>query len=117
MSPDAPAERERDYLSWMAESIQRIREYTAAGTEQILLDGSLRDAVVWRLETIGEASTHLSAELKARHPEIPWRGVADFRNIAAHAYRALQVDVVKDVVDSDLEPLRDLVDEELRPRP
>jgi uncharacterized protein with HEPN domain len=79
----------------MAESIQRIREYTKAGTEQLLQEGPIRDAVVWRLETIGEASTHLSPELKARHPEIPWRGVADFRNIVAHAYRSLQPDVVK----------------------
>lgn len=112
MSP-SPAERERDYLSWMAESIQRIREYTKAGTEQLLQDGPIRDAVVWRLETIGEASTHLSAELKTRHPEIPWRGVADFRNIVAHAYRSLQPDVVKEVVERDLGPLSQVIEGEL----
>ena len=109
----SPAERERDYLAWMAASIQRIREYTAAGTEQLLQDGPIRDAVVWRLETIGEASTHLSPELKGRHPEIPWRGVADFRNIVAHAYRSLQPDVVKDVVDRDLAPLAAVIETEL----
>lgn len=109
----SPAERERDYLAWMSESIERIREYTAAGTEQLLREGPVRDAVVWRLETIGEASTHLSPELKARHPEIPWRGVADFRNIVAHAYRSIQPDVVKDVVDRDLDPLRLVIEGEL----
>ena len=100
-------------MAWMAESIQRIREYTAAGTDQLLRDGPIRDAVVWRLETIGEASTNLSPELKARHPEIPWRGVADFRNIVAHAYRSLQPDIVKDVVDRDLQPPSEVVEGEL----
>jgi uncharacterized protein with HEPN domain len=34
-----------------------------------------------RVEIISEASRHLTDELKARHPEIPWEKVAGIGNI------------------------------------
>ncbi|HEX3994442.1 MAG TPA: HepT-like ribonuclease domain-containing protein [Acetobacteraceae bacterium] len=37
------------------------------------------------VETVSEASRYLSADLKARHPHIPWRNVADIGNV--HAYQ------------------------------
>lgn len=35
------------------------------------------------IEIISEASRHLPDDLKARHPEIPWRKLADYRERAA----------------------------------
>jgi uncharacterized protein with HEPN domain len=44
------------------------------------------DAVVRRFEVIGEAVKKLPAEVTAREPEIPWRAIAGFRDVLAHAY-------------------------------
>jgi uncharacterized protein with HEPN domain len=38
------------------------------------------------VEIISEASRHLPAELKARHPHIPWDKVAGIGNILRHNY-------------------------------
>jgi uncharacterized protein with HEPN domain len=38
------------------------------------------------VEIISEASRHLSDELKARHPKIPWSRVAGIGNILRHEY-------------------------------
>jgi Ribonuclease HepT-like len=37
---------------------------------------------------IGEASRSVSNQLRERHPDVPWRRIADFRNVAVHQYFA-----------------------------
>ncbi len=76
--------RARPYLEDMADSIRRIRRYT----EGLDLDGFLRndvlqDAVIRRIEVLGEAVGRLPESRKARYPEIPWRDIKDMR--ARHA--------------------------------
>jgi len=44
------------------------------------------DAVMRRFEIIGEAVKKLPADMTAREPEIPWRAIAGFRDVLAHAY-------------------------------
>jgi len=46
----------------------------------------LAKAVLYDLHVIGEASGVLPDELKARHPEVDWKGWKDFRNLTTHAY-------------------------------
>jgi uncharacterized protein with HEPN domain len=46
----------------------------------------LRSAVVHQLTIIGEAVSQLSAELRARHPGLPWTDIKGFRNIIVHHY-------------------------------
>ena len=38
------------------------------------------------LEIVSEASRHLSDEMKARHPGIPWRKIAGIGNVLRHEY-------------------------------
>ncbi|HEY9721716.1 MAG TPA: HepT-like ribonuclease domain-containing protein [Oscillatoriaceae cyanobacterium] len=54
----------------------------------------VRSAVLQKLMVIGEATARLSAELKDAHPEIPWRSIVGFRNIAVHAYFSVNWEIV-----------------------
>ena len=74
----------------------------------------LRDAVERCLEIISEASRHVPAELKARHPEIPWRGVADFGNVLRHEYPNVKDPRVWQIVTGDLPPLKAAIEAMLR---
>jgi uncharacterized protein with HEPN domain len=47
-------------------------------------DVDAQEAILWRLETMGETTGRLSDEVKSRHPQIRWRAIYGFRNIAAH---------------------------------
>ena len=49
-----------------------------------------RSAVERGIEVISEATRHLAPDLTARHPDIPWRRIADIGNWLRHAYE--QVD-------------------------
>ena len=44
----------------------------------------------------------LPQALKDRHPQIPWRDVQDFRNVAAHAYTGIDLDIVWRIVAGEL---------------
>jgi uncharacterized protein with HEPN domain len=66
------------------------------------------------LEIISEASRRLPADLKARHPEIPWTDVAGAGSIYRHQYQNVRATLVWETVKQSLGPLRMAVDDELR---
>ncbi|MGI8608150.1 MAG: HepT-like ribonuclease domain-containing protein [Candidatus Dormibacteria bacterium] len=107
---------EAQYLGWIRDSLARVREAVETTPDGVLEDGLLRDGIIWRLETIGEATTHLTPELKARHPEIPWRDITGFRNIAAHGYLVIRAERLAQIVRDDLGPLQAVVEDELQGR-
>jgi uncharacterized protein with HEPN domain len=72
--------------------------------------------VLRRLEILADAAGHLSGELRARHPEVEWRRINDFRNVLAHAYMEIQLDLVWSVIEDDLPALKVVVDAELADR-
>jgi uncharacterized protein with HEPN domain len=47
----------------------------------------------------------VGAELRARHPELPWAAIVAMRNRLIHAYFDIDRDVVWDTVTADLPPL------------
>jgi uncharacterized protein with HEPN domain len=69
--------------------------------------------VLRRLETLADAASHLSEAAKARHPEIPWQQITDFRNVLAHGYADIRLDRVWEAIDADLTSLQKVVHEEL----
>lgn len=66
------------------------------------------------IEIVSEAGRNLPVELKARHPEIPWRKVADIGNILRHEYQRVAPDVLWRVVQDDLQALLDVCQSELQ---
>lgn len=100
MSRDA-AQRIADVLV----AIERCRRYVAAlGGDGDAVDMA-EDAIERNLQIIGEAVNYLPAEITDAHPEIAWPQIRGFRNILVHQYFGVDVDVVRDVVDTYLPPL------------
>lgn len=67
-----------------------------------LRDRFLRLAVERCLEIVSEASRFIPEDLKARHPALPWRGIADFGNVLRHGYEAVDHRRVWAIVAHDL---------------
>ena len=110
---DAARQRERERLEYIRECIGLVEEYARQGRVRFFEDPMLQDAVLWRLQTTADAASHLSDELKARHPQINWVRVRGFRNVAAHAYEDLMLERVWRVVETGLRPLKAMVEQEL----
>lgn len=84
---------ERDarlYLSEMILSCEKVARYIQDMDEEIFLSTELyQDAVIRNLEVIGEAASKIPNELRGRFPEVPWKSMISFRNIAIHGYFAV----------------------------
>jgi uncharacterized protein with HEPN domain len=93
------------YLGDILRCMENIADYTQSGKADFLQSQLLQDAVIRNFEIIGEATKHLSLELRQQYPEIPWRRMAGFRDILIHSYMNIDVSTVWEAVQ-ELPPLK-----------
>jgi len=102
-----PKERdERLYLADIRDAIDRILTYTAAGQAAFSADVRTQDAVVRNIEIIGEAARRLTEATRSAHPEIPWKKIVGTRDRVIHGYFRVDLDIVWEVVATELPALR-----------
>ena len=101
------------FLTDIMEAIERIESYTRLGKEAFFNDPLVQDGTLFRLQTIGEAVNQLPQELKDRYPEIRWRDIVDFRNILAHRYWRIDLNLVWGLLEpnGNIEQLKKSVQE------
>jgi uncharacterized protein with HEPN domain len=81
------SETERISLSDILFNIDLARDFAEGfDYERFLADMRTFYAITRCLEIISEASRRLSPEMKARHPDIPWRKMSGAGNIYRHNY-------------------------------
>lgn len=95
------------FLNHILESIAIIEKYAARKTLKTFLS-SLKDqdAVVRRIEIIGEATKSISEEFKIKHQEIPWKRMAGMRDVLIHEYFIVDLTAVWGTVQEDLPALK-----------
>jgi len=63
------------------------------------------DAVLYEIVVLGEAARRLSEEIRAAHPEVPWREIIGMRSIVTHGYDQVDDDELWQVIERDLPDL------------
>lgn len=98
---------ERLYLADIDEAISAIERWLeGCGESDFQKNELLQSAVLQKLSVIGEAAARLSAETWTCAPQVPWKEIAGFRNIAVHAYFSVDWRVVYVTAKDDLGGLR-----------
>ena len=64
-----------------------------------------QDAVIRKLEIIGEASTNISDELKNKYTKVPWKVIRGMRNRLSHAYFGIDYNLVWETLINDIPKL------------
>ena len=100
---------DRVYLGHIRDAISDIEAYTSAGRAAFLGDRMRQDAVIRKLEIIGEAVKRLSDTARSRRPEIPWKQIAGMRDRLTHHYFGVDLALVWRVVERDLMALKAVV--------
>jgi uncharacterized protein with HEPN domain len=90
----------------IVECCQRIAEYVdGIRKKDFEANYQLQDALVRKLEVIGEAAKGLSDNLRDNSREIPWQQLMGMRDRMIHQYFRVDLDIVWKTAKKDIPPL------------
>ena len=98
--------RDREALERIVECAGAIDAYVERAGESWSGDGMAIGAIAKRLEEIGEQAKRITSDTLLAIPDVEWPSVTGMRDVIAHDYLDVQVEVVIDVVRDDLPGLR-----------
>lgn len=98
------SEREwRFYLDDMISFVGKVLAYSN-GLDQdgFVASGLTYDATLRNLELLGEAATHIPAQIRDANTAIPWRQLIATRNRLIHGYLGVDNDTVWSIIRDDI---------------
>ncbi|MGC8638043.1 MAG: DUF86 domain-containing protein [Athalassotoga sp.] len=99
----------------IVESIRYIKRYTLnLNEEEFYQSEQIQDAVLRRLEIIGEATKNISDDFKDQFPQLPWKEMAGIRDVIIHDYFGINLRRIWLTVKQDLPTLETLIEEVLK---
>jgi len=101
----------RDYklfIQDIIDSINQIQEYIKNVTEEVFMKNiQLQDAVIRRIEIIGEASKNIPRVVKQANRDIPWIQISNYRNFITHSYFATSLQRIWAVAKKETPKLKE----------
>ena len=119
-----PTERRRiECLRDIVKYCDQIEAFLRGFTREAL-DADLRTkyAVLYSLQTVGEAAIRLQNEEKrlgepglteSRYPHIPWRDVRGLSNVVRHGYDDIDPGIIWTTATEGIRPIRDAANQEI----
>ena len=99
--------RDKNRLEHMLEHIGKVLSAAEGKTfAEFNDDPILFGAIAYYTMIIGEAAYMLTKEFKEQHASTPWRQIEGMRHHIVHGYAQIQKDMLWNVVQEDLQPLK-----------
>jgi len=98
------------FLQHMIDCIEKVEEYTETlSEEKFLRSTQSQDAVLRRLEIMGEAAKNIPDEFKRNHPTIPWGEIVRTRDKLIHGYFGVDLKITWNIIKQDLPGLKEKI--------
>ena len=87
-------QRDAAYLRDMLEAAKLAISYVSnVDRDKFTENMLLQDAVIRRLEIIGEAARRISGDTRAEYPKIPWHQIIGMRNHVTHHLNSVKAEM------------------------
>ena len=93
-------------LQDILDAIETIESYEVASYQNFLNDGKTQDAILYNLIIIGEAANQVTDDFQDQYHLVPWASMIGTRNIIVHGYDQVKLQIVWDIMQRDLAPLK-----------
>ncbi|MBU1165255.1 DUF86 domain-containing protein [Patescibacteria group bacterium] len=98
------------YIDDIKDAVSKIDKYSKGlSFDKFNKNNLVIDAVVRNLEVIGEAAKNVPTDFKNEHKDIPWNKIAGMRNIIAHEYFSVDLEILWQTVQQDIPELKKLI--------
>lgn len=102
---------DRERLGHILDAIGKINHVLVGFTEAEFTQDWQKQLVVERLlEIIGEATAHLTPEVRSAYPHIPWARMVGLRNVVTHQYFRIDVKSIWQTAVYAVPPLQQAVE-------
>ncbi|MEI7433074.1 MAG: DUF86 domain-containing protein [Methanomicrobiales archaeon] len=75
---------------------------TGMSFEEFVDDDKTISAVLYKFAIMGEATTMLTDQVRAQHPDIPWRSIAGLRDKVIHGYIGVDYELLWETIELKL---------------
>ena len=94
-------------LKHIVDAILEIEMYlTGIDFSLFMANSMMRFACIKQMEIIGEASNHVSDQLKENFTEIEWNQIIGMRNVFVHEYFGIDSNLVWEIIRKDIPELK-----------
>ncbi len=94
-------------LNHILDAIQELETYLIDADYNSFTNNSMmRFACIKQMEIIGEASNHISLEIKNQLSNISWAQIIGMRNIFVHEYFGVDSKIVWEILQKDIPDLK-----------
>jgi uncharacterized protein with HEPN domain len=95
------------FIQDILENIKDIESFSRGLTKEEFSKNKLKqNAIIRSLEVIGEAVKNIPDSFRKKHPEIPWKSIAGFRDVLTHVYFGVDIGRVWNIIKIDLSNLK-----------
>lgn len=97
-------------LQHILDAIYEIESYLIdADFDKFMENSMMRYACIKQMEIIGEASNHVSEEVKSEFTSVEWEQIVGMRNVFVHEYFGVDAKIVWEIIKGDIPDLKDKI--------
>ena len=87
----------------MREAAMKVQRIVSNATYDTFLEDEILHLAIERgMEIVGEAARQVSSDTKSAIPEIEWRQLNGLRNVLAHEYGTIKLDLLWDMAKEEV---------------
>jgi len=101
-----PMYRDEASLLDIVKAARNILEFAQGkGKDDLSADTQTQSAILYQIIVVGEATKRLSSSFRSQHPEVFWKDIAGMRDVVAHQYDRIDIEILWRVIQQDVPEL------------